>query len=274
MVGRIIRGGKLYAAGGAILLTTVLVSTLSADGPDELLERIRAQVQKHLENLPNYTCRQVIDRVGRPARSARFVHLDRVELDVVFTGKSELFAKTSDGNFQEQPVSSLVPPGTIASTALGSHVDRIFTGDFADFKAAGTAKKDGHKTVRYDFSVTLEKSRFLVRHNSEQAFVAYSGSLWVDAETLELVRADIKADQIPARVGVTLVEESMHYEPMRIGNSDFWLPRRSQLATSDDEGNYTLNDSRLEQCREFTGQSVVTYGAPVPQASRSSEKQN
>jgi hypothetical protein len=42
--------------------------------------------------------------------------------------------------------------------------------------------------------------------------------------TLDLVRVELKADRIPANIGVSVVEESMHYKIMRIGKSDFLLP--------------------------------------------------
>ena len=243
---------------------------LAADDPDELLTRIRALMMKHLSQLPNYTCHEVIDRAVRP-RTGSFQHLDRVELEVAFTGHGELFAKTADAQFEEQPVFNMVPAGTIASSPMGSHVDGIFAANLAEFKFAGTAKRDGHKTFRFDFHVPQEKSQYLVRHNSVEAIVAFKGSIWVDADTLDLVRVDLKTDHIPPRVGVLVVEESMHYDLMHIGNSDFLLPQHSDLMTTDDSGNYSLNDVRLENCREFVGQSVVTYGAP--QASRQVPKQ-
>jgi len=234
-----------------------------AEDPDELLKRIRLQMLKHLSQLPKYTCREVIDRmVGRPA-SGSLQPLDRVELEVAFSGQSELFAATAEAQFQEQPIYKVVPTGTISDSPLGSHVDGIFLADIAEFKYAGTAKKDGHKTFRFDFRVPQEKSHFLVRHNSMEAYVAFKGSIWADAVTLDLIRVDLQADHIAARIGVVLVEESMHYELMRIGNSDFELPRHSLLTTADDAGYYSVNDVHLDGCREFSGQSVVTYGAPV-----------
>jgi hypothetical protein len=58
---------------------------------------------------------------------------------------------------------------------------------------------------------------------------------------------------------------------MRIRDSDFLLPRNSQLVVFDRSGNYSLNMNRLERCREFTGESVVTYGVPVDGASAGRE---
>src|SRR4029077_16585757 len=91
-------------------------------------------------------------------------------------------------------------------------------------------KKDGHKGYRYDLHVPQEKSGFLIKHDSAQAIVEFDGSVWADAETLELVRVDVKANRIPSHVGVRSVEKSMHYQVMRIADADFRLPRNAQLA--------------------------------------------
>jgi len=116
-----------------------------------------------------------------------------------------------------------------------------------------------------------EKSGFLVTHDSAQGIVPYKGSFWVDVDTLDLVRLELKADHIPSYIGVRVVEESMTYKVMRIRDSDFLLPRDSQVAAFDSAGNYSLNMISLEGCREFAGQSVVTFGAPTD--SNSAERQ-
>ena len=49
---------------------------------------------------------------------------------------------------------------------------------------------------------------------------------------------------------------------MRIGHAEFLLPRQAELEASDSLGNYSLNAQNLERCREFTGQSTVTFNGP------------
>jgi len=234
----------------------------AADEPQDLLQRIRSQMATHFSQLPNYTCHQVTDRLLRRAYTGSLERVDSVELEVAFVSNKELFSRPGDTRFEEREIHNLVPAGTIGNGAFGGHVSTIFSGDAATFTFVGTFKKDGHRTFRYEFSVPQEKSHFLVRHASAQGIVGYKGSLWVDVETLDLVRFELKADHIASYIGVSSIEESMRYSSMRIGNSTFLLPKTSQLAVADQAGNYSLNMIRLERCREFTGESVVTYGAP------------
>jgi hypothetical protein len=188
-------------------------------------------------------------------------------LEVAFVGNEELFSRPEEAQFREREVHNIVTTGTISNGAFGSHLETVLSGADAALRYVGESKADGHKALRYDFSVPQVKSHFLVRHNSAEGIVGFKGSFWVDAEKLDLVRVELKADVIPAYVGVSLVQESLHYKIMRIGRAEFVLPRNSQLSTFDRSGNYSLNMITLEKCREFSGESVVTYDGPAQGAS-------
>jgi hypothetical protein len=230
------------------------------EDPELLLRQIRSRTAEHLSKLPNYTCHEVVDRTLR--RGTTWYRVDTVEFEVAFVGRQELFARPGEERFGERTISELAP-GTISDGVLGSQIDMIFASDSAEFRYVGTAKKDGHKTFRYDLRVPQEKSGFRVRHDSAEAIVPFEGSVWVDAETLDLVRVDIKVNRIPSYVGVRSIEKSMQYRIIRIADTDFLLPRNATLSATDDQGNYSLNMIKLDACRVFTGESSIKYGAPA-----------
>jgi hypothetical protein len=243
-------------------LAALVVCVAGAAGDSEAqFQRIKEHLTEHLAQLPNYTCHETIQRLVRVGSTWR--HLDTVDLEVAFAGQKELFAKPGSEGFGEESVEKIVSSGTIGNGALGSHIDSLLSQDGAEFKFAGEEKKEGRKTLRYNLLVPQEKSRFRVRHNGAVGMAGYEGSLWVDAETFDPVRVDFKVNRIPSALGVRLIEESMHYRKLTIGNSEFDLPDRSELAATDDMGTYSLNMVKLEHCREFTSDSVVKYGSPV-----------
>jgi hypothetical protein len=233
----------------------------SHDDPDTLLEKIRSRTAEHLAQLPHYTCHEVISRLVR--RGSTWVRRDTVEIEVAFIGHEEFFARSGEDHFNEKIIDKVVPDGTIGNGVFGSVVQIVFTPNVAEFEYAGSGKKDGRQTIRFNFKVPLEKSQFLVKHGGAQSLAPYEGSIWVDAETYDLVRVDLQVKQIPRFVGLRWIEELMHYETMQIGNEQVLLPRKSELAVTDDLGNYGLNLVELQQCREFKTDSVVKYGAPV-----------
>jgi hypothetical protein len=265
---------RILAAELAALLLSGAIFTLysqNTDEPGDLLQRVKARMAEHFAQLPNYTCHETINRLLR--MGSNFQHLDTVELDVAFVGQQELFSRTGEDKFGEQPIERLVSGGTIGNSALGSHMDYIFSKDFAEFRYAGECKKDGRRAFRFDLRVPIEKSAFRVRHNGASGMAGYQGSVWVDAETLDPVRVDLKINKIPSFLQVRLIEESMHYKKLTIGNSEFDLPDRSELAATDSEGIYTLNMIKLTGCREFGAESVVKYGAPT-QGTASRDRQD
>jgi hypothetical protein len=254
---------------------SLAAQTQASDEPDALLERIRDKVKEYVSKLPNYTCHEVIERFGRSTASATLNHLDTVELEVAFVGNRELFARTPDDRFEEQSITRVISSGTIGNGSFGAHAAAVFTGSAATFQYVGPSKKEGHKTFRFDFVVPQEKSQFLVRHQPSEGIVGYKGSFWVDSETLDLVRLELKADHIPSYIGVSLIEEIMQYKPVRIRDADFLLPYKSELAAAERSGYYYVNTIKLERCKEFTGESVVTFGTPTdaPSAERAAPNQ-
>ncbi len=226
------------------------------------MQRIRSKVAEHLSQLPNYTCHEVVNRLLRPLNNTSG-QMDRVELEVAFVGRRELFSRAGESQFQDQPINKIVSTGTIGSGSFGSLADSIFVEDSASFRYVEHSKKDGHNAVHYDFEVPPEKSHFLLTHAGAQGIVGYKGSFWADIDTLDLVQMEIKTNRIPSNLGIRFVEEKMRYTLVRIRDSEFLLPRHTELAASDSGGNYSLNATSLEQCREFSGQSVVTFQTPA-----------
>ena len=265
-------GLQVHRAGRtAGLIALLLYGAAAGEDPEALFQRIKSRMSEHLAHLPNYTCHETIERYMRSGNTLR--HLDEVRLDVIFTGQREVFSRAEGERFQEEPIQKLVSSGTISNGAMGSHIDLLLSQREGEFKYLGTGKKDGHRTLRFDLNVPIEKSHFQVRHNGVEGIAGYKGSLWVDADTYDPVRVEFKVDRIPSAIGVERIEESLHYKKLTIGESEFYLPERSELSATDREGTYTLNETRLEGCREFTADSVVQYGAPT-QGSAAREKQD
>lgn len=253
---------RAAGAASAALFLIPAASVFAGDPPvdsAELLQRIRAKVVARLSQLPNYTCREVIDRfIRRPSTGLQ--RMDRVELEVAFVGNRELFARPG-GEFQEGHASRLVNDGTISDGEYASHMVSLFRTDRAEFQYAGSGKKEGHKTYRFDFRMPQEKSNFLVKHDAAEGIVGYRGSFWADAETLDLVRLEIKAEHIPSRIGIDSVSETMRYQIVQTTTSEFLLPQTSELSVSYDGSYYSVNLVKLEQCREYTGESTVAFGS-------------
>src|SRR5690348_8335124 len=59
---------------------------------DALLPRIRLHMQQRLSDVPNYTCRETIERSWRAPKGKQFHQIDRLLLEVAQVGGRELLA--------------------------------------------------------------------------------------------------------------------------------------------------------------------------------------
>ena len=76
---------------------------LAADDAASIrIARIRSQMARNLERLPNYTCTQTIERSIRPARTRRFQLIDTIRLEVALVNGRELFAWPGSGKFDDR----------------------------------------------------------------------------------------------------------------------------------------------------------------------------
>jgi hypothetical protein len=226
------------------------------------LQQIRERVSTHLSQLRNYTCHVMVDRFVRRGGSHEMEHQDQVQFEVAFVGEKELFSGLGEPRFEERPLRGIAARGMISDDAFGAHGETVLSGDAAEFKYRGRGSKDGHRAFRYDFRVPVEKSQLLVNGNGMEAVVGYTGTAWFDTETLDLMRLEQKTDRLPSSFGVSSIEKVMRYNILRIGKSDFLLPSDSELVAYDEHGELVLNIIKLKACREFTGESQVSYDTP------------
>lgn len=253
-----------------ILLATFCASLDAA--ADALLARVRQQVSRNLERLPNYTCLETIDRTVRerphPARS-----VDRLRLEVAYVGGRELVAWPGEGKFAERRVAEMIgESAALSSGDFALSVSNLFGAASASFSAPVEGRSGDRKTIRWDFRVPAGATGMRVGTLAESALVPYHGTFWVDAETLDLIRLEQSADQIPKRTKVSASESVIEYARSRIGDSDFLLPVFSELMMTDNLDHEYRNRVQFTGCHQFVGESSISFADPAPVAAPSPEE--
>ncbi len=100
---------------------------------------------------------------------------------------------------------------------------------------------------------------FKIQNALGSAAVGYSGSYWVDPDTLDLIRLDIFADAIPFRLQLSKVRMSVEYDAMKAGNRNVVMPRSSVIEFVYRSGEVSRDDIEFARCREFTGQTNIVF---------------
>ncbi|MCP5109495.1 MAG: hypothetical protein GY953_01530 [bacterium] len=232
--------------------------------PEELLSQIRARAKANLERLPDYICVETVERERRASLGKEFEPYDILQLEVGLVGDRELFAWPNSARFSEAEVADLVGRGTIGNGNFGLHARNVFLSNAPKFEFRGEENLGGKPVYRYDFDVPIGRSTYTLRVPPNAARVAFRGSFWVDTTTLDLLRLTVEADDIPEELGLTMSSDIMEYQRIPIGGGDFLLPKSSRLTMLGTSGNAGRNFSSFANCRQYVGESSISFGGAGP----------
>jgi hypothetical protein len=233
----------------------------------ELLTRIRVHAIGNLERQPNYTCRETVERSHRLNSTHKFQLLDTVRLEVALVDGKEMFGWPGARKFEDMDLRNFVSQGAIGNGNFALHARAIFRGEAVKFEDRGDGSTGSQSWVRFAFQVPLARSGHSLQVGERKAIVAYHGSFDVDPKSLDLERIEVIADEIPTELRLTNAIDRVEYARTKIGSGEFLLPASSELSISNLDGSEDRNQVRFASCRQFTGESVLTFDDPAPSSS-------
>jgi hypothetical protein len=238
--------------------------TAGLDEETLLLARIKLRMEEHLRRQPDYTCLLTVERSRRRAPARRYQHLDTLRLEVALVEGKEMFSWPGERAFEDRDLRALVPTGTIGTGSFALHARSVFLSSWPRYQRVGEESLDGRRCHRYDYSVSLPGSRYYLKVGELKAVVPYHGSFWVEVNTLDLVRLMVRADVIPPELELESVTETIDYAVTTIGRGEFLLPKSAETVLVDLDGNEHRNRTVFSDCRQYAGESFLSFGDPPP----------
>jgi|KBSSwiStaDraftv2_1062776.scaffolds.fasta_scaffold255092_2 hypothetical protein len=229
-----------------------------------LLSRVRHHELQQLQRQPNFTCIETVERTQRTAATKRFQMVDTLRLEVALVGGKELFAWPGSKKFEDTEITDMVQRGAIGNGAFGLLARMVFEGRSATFDYRGEETLEGRpeKLVRWDYKVPRMLSGYSIRVGQRRAIVGFHGSFWVDPKSLDLRRLEKTADDIPPELELASASDRVDYARVPIGEQTFLLPSGSELRMVDLGGTESRNQIRFTACRQYSGESVVSFADP------------
>jgi hypothetical protein len=252
--------------GCAFWVAGLPLCALAEDGAGELLERVRARMRENLSRAPDYVCQETVERWARDSQRSEFKAMDILRLEVGFAGGKEIFSWRGASRFEEKELADLVGSGVVGTGAFAVHAANVFLSRAAEFTYRGEEEWKGKRSFRFDYLVPREHSRYRVRVPPYQAVVGFHGSFWVDAETLDLLRLEVHADEIPDELRLARASDVMEYQRVTIGREDYLLPASSEFSMLGILGNEYRNRRRLTNCRQYTAEASLRFDSAAEAA--------
>lgn len=249
----------------AIVLASLSLPAQSVLTPDlDALTKIRTRMIFNLQHQPNYTCVETIERSSRARSTNKMKIVDTLRLEVALVEGREMFAWPGSKKFEDQDITKMITSGAIGNGNFGTHARAVFTNRVATFHYRGEVEFQGKKAVRFDYEVPRMLSGYNIQVQGASAIVAYHGSFYANPETSDVKRFEVVADQNPPELFLAEAHVTIDYAMAHIGEGDFLLPSQSELTMVDSNGAENRNHVRFTSCRQFTGESSLTFAeAPV-----------
>jgi hypothetical protein len=245
---------------GLALLCATLACVAQSDLPPAVLQlsRIKQQMAGHLSRIANFTCLETIRR-SRSDRTGRMLKNDTLRLEVAFVDGKELFSRLGADKFEDRGIREFGAGGAIESGLFASLARGVFIQKWPAYRYAGEDVLRGRRAVRYNYEVPLLGSGYELNIGGERAFVGFSGSFWADAETLEVMRLAVNADDIPLRLRIVKAAQSIDYGRVRLNETDFLLPERAEMDLEELSGGESRNHTEFSHWLQYVGESTLVF---------------
>ena len=239
------------------LVCTAIAWAPAQEALNQLAE-IKARVAANQQRLPNYTCTETIERTRRHNNNGKFQAVDRVRLEVALVNSKEMYGWPGGDRIAEEEITNLVS-GTIGNGDFALLERAVFFTPEALIGPALTETRFGRSVMRYEYHVPLAFSGYHLRVPPKEALVAFHGSFWVDAQSLELQHLDVTVDAIPPFLGISAASNAVEFAPVDIGGVSFRLPHQTELHITDRSGWEYRNQTTFLKCHQFTGESILKF---------------
>jgi hypothetical protein len=257
--------------------------------PTQALLEIRRQVAASTNRLPNYmctetveretfqpsfsvrahnadSCDQIIESAAKSPNDFKLASIDRLRLDVALGGAAEMYSWVGEGRFDDRALSEIVKQGTTSTGAFGSFLHAIFVSDAATFSFKGESQLAGRQVLEYGFEVPITRSGYIVSNQTLNRVTAYSGKFTADANTFDLLRLEIRTDQLAPELEICQSTTTLDYTKARMSGVNVLLPSEANVRMLANNGRESHNRTVFSGCHQFLGESKLIFDDPPASA--------
>jgi hypothetical protein len=246
-------------------LIFAVLSSAQSDLPKDVIQlsQLKREVGKAVATLGNYTCVETIDREERRNAQQRFQHLDTLNVEVAVVKDRELYSWPGAEEFEERDVGEIIGAGTTSTGSFTSAIKIVFLNNVSTIKWHGAEEILGRQALRWDYVIPYNLSGWNVKMEGRSGRVSETGSFWADAETLELLRLETVAADIPPDLRVASITQTADYARMQVRGRDLLLPQSVAMLVTKLNGVESLNRIEFSHCREFGAAAQLTFDRPA-----------
>lgn len=228
------------------------------------LSKIRRLVAASAAEAPDYACLETIQRFVRRSPKHPFRPLDSLQLEVAVIANKEVYSWPGAENFEDLDPGAIVSSGAVSTGEFVQLLRAVFVGGTSTITWHGPDTLLGRPALRYDWKLPYFGHRSHVSLSGGAGEVSLRGSFWADAETLELLRLESHADEIPPTLPLAAMVTRIDYGRMTVHGREIRFPQSAETRLTETNGMETRNLIEFSHCRQYGAQSTLRFDAPAP----------
>ena len=246
----------------------------SAEEQAAIIAEVRQYALNYSHSLPDYICTQVTRRYAAPAPGGRYGghagDAPQWQLQDTLTIRLSYFDQKE--NYKLVLVNNTVTQqdytklgGTTSAGDFGSMLREIFEpATQARFEWDHWATMRGRRSLVFGYRVSRERSQWQIDYNREQDIVtAYTGLIYVDNETHQVLRVTLEAVDIPSSFPIHHASTVLDYDYQTLGSQRFLLPLKGEVLLGSSDV-VTRNDNEFRLYHKYSAESAITFDADTP----------
>ena len=228
---------------------------------DPRIETARNATNNFFRLLPNFLCQQSTTR-SYAGPDKKWHTVDQVTAEVVYDHGHDSYR---DVKLNGRPTgrSMMDLPGSRSTGEFGSTLRALFDPETdAVFKFADESNLGSYSTSVYDFAVSGDQSDWRITAGSQTILAPYIGRIWIEHESGNVVRIEMKAMDIPGKFPFQRVEAEVDYGPVALPSGRYFLPARAENLSCNDPNSCSRNVIEFRNYHKYVGESSISFDAP------------
>jgi hypothetical protein len=228
-------------------------------GDAEIIQEARMAAESFSQGLPNYLAHQITKRYFSAGFPPRWQQLDEVSAELAYlNGKEDYRDIKVDGQPARRPPEE---SGSWSTGDFGTTLDDVMSpGTNATFRRRGEERVGVRSAIVYNYTVDEPNSHWtLVSPDGRRLNPAYEGAIWVDKETLRILRLEQRASSLPRGYPFTRAECTLVYGWVRIDDRAYLMPASGENLGCMNGGSCTRNAIEYRDYRKFVADSKIIY---------------
>ena len=228
---------------------------------DPLLEKARRASGQLFQMLPNFVCQQSTTRSYAGA-DHQWRQIDKVTAEVLYENGRESYRDVKlNGRLTGHSIMDL--SGSRSTGEFGSSLRALFDRPTeALFRFQTDAVLGGYYTAVYEFAVAGDKSDWRISAGSQMIMTPYTGRIWIDRDSGNVLRIEMKAVDIPEPFPFRRVEAEVDYGAAILPSGRYFLPERAENVSCNDPQSCSRNVIEFRNYHKYVGESSISFDMP------------